>query len=139
MGAADEAAQVWFRRTKRHFNAGRERAASRALGIMSHFVADVANPMHTDQSDKEEPIHGPYESDVDERIANYPFRYNGRDAAKPAARTRRVARAAHKFYRELVRAYDRHGYNRRVHRITKRQLKRAANALADLLISLERS
>ncbi len=51
-------------------------------------------------------------------------------------RTRRVARAAHKFYRELVRAYDRHGYNRKVHRITKRQLKRAANAIADLIKSV---
>ena len=37
---------------------------------------------------------------------------------------------------ELVREYDRHGYNRKVHRITKRQLKRAANAVADLIVSL---
>jgi hypothetical protein len=64
---------VWLRRTRRRLEAGRERAASRALGIMSHFVADVVNPMHTDQSNKEEDIHSPYESDVDERIPHYPF------------------------------------------------------------------
>lgn len=135
-GGADEATAVWFRRTKRRLAAGRERAASRALGIMSHFVADVAQPMHTDSSKREDRVHGPYEAVVDRRIPNYPFRYDGRDAARPARRTRRVARAAHEFYRELVRAYDRNGYNRRVHRITKRQLKRAANALADLITSL---
>jgi hypothetical protein len=35
-----------------------------------------------------------------------------------------------------VRTYDRRGYNSKVHRITKRQLKRAANAVADLITSL---
>jgi hypothetical protein len=135
-GGAAEATAVWFRRTKRGLDAGRERAASRALGIMSHFIADVANPMHTDQSDKEEDIHSPYEGDVDERIGDYPFRYDGRDAAKAGARTRRVARVAHRSYWDLVNAYDAHGYNAKVHRITKRQLKRAGNALADLITSL---
>jgi hypothetical protein len=103
---------------------------------VSHFIADVANPMHTDQSDKEEGIHSSYESAVDRRIPNYPFRYDGRDPAKPAPRTRRVARVAHRKYWDLVNAYDAHGYNAKVHRITKRQLKRAANALADLITSL---
>lgn len=37
---------------------------------------------------------------------------------------------------EPVREYDRHDYNRTVHRITKRQLNRAANAMADLMTSL---
>ena len=130
---------MWFRRTKRRLEAGRERAASRAIGIMSHFIADVANPMHTDQSRKEEDIHSPYEDDVDERIPDYPFRYDGRDTAKPGPSTRRVARVAHRVYWDLVNAYDAHGYNRKVHRITKRQLKRGANALADLIVSLKAS
>jgi hypothetical protein len=99
-------------------------------------VADVANPMHTDQSDKEEPIHSPYESDVDERIPNYRFRYDGRDARKPGATTRRVARRAHRSYWDLVNAYDAHGYNAKVHRLTRGQLRRAANALTDLLTAI---
>ena len=135
-GDADEATAVWFRRVQNRLAAGNERGASKALGIMSHFIADVANPMHTDQTNREDSIHSAYEDDVDERIRSYPFRYNGRDAATPAARTRAVARQAHKLYRELVRTYDRHGYNGRVHRLTKRQLKRAANAVADLLVSV---
>ena len=135
-GDADEATAVWFRRTQRRLDAGRERAASRALGILSHFIADVANPMHTDQSAKEEDLHSPYEDDVDQRIHDYPFRYDGRGTTKPGHRARRVARVAHRSYWDLVNAYDAHGYNGKVHRITKRQLKRSANAMADLIISL---
>jgi hypothetical protein len=82
-------------------------------------------------------VHGPYEDAVDRRVPDYPFRYDDRDAARPAVRTRRVTRAAHQFYRELLRAYDHNGYNRKVHRITKGQLQRAANTLADLIAALE--
>lgn len=106
---------------------------------MSHFIADVANPMHTDSSDREDRVHSSYESAVDSRIPDYPFRYDGRDDAKPGPRTRRVARAAHPYYWDLVRNYDNHGYSDEVHRITRRQLKRAANALADLLSALART
>ena len=59
-GRRPEATQVWFRRTQRRLDGGRECSASRALGIMSHFVADVAQPMHTDEGlDAEDRVHGP--------------------------------------------------------------------------------
>jgi hypothetical protein len=132
-GGADEAARVWFRRMQRRLEAGRERAASKALGYLAHIVGDVAQPMHTDSSDKEDDIHSSYEQAVDRRLHRYRFRYDSADPAKAGPRTRAVARRAHKSYWALVNAYDAHGYNREVHRITKRQLNRAANALADLL------
>jgi hypothetical protein len=133
-GGADEATAVWFRRTKNRLANGNERGASRALGIMSHFVADVANPMHTDSSEREDGVHSSYESAVDRRIFDdYSFNYNGEDPAKAGPKTRAVARKAHRYYWDLVRAYDNHSYNAKVHRITKRQLNRAANALADLI------
>lgn len=139
-GGADEAATVWFRRTRRRLAAGNERDASKALGYLAHIVGDVANPMHTDSSDREDGVHSAYENDVDDRSERtdnvYGFRYDGRDRAGPGARTRRVARRAHRFYLELVRTYDRRGYNAIVHRITRRQLKRGANAIADLITSL---
>jgi hypothetical protein len=47
-----------------------------------------------------------------------------------------VARRAHRSYWDLVNAYDRHGYNAKVDRITRRQLRDAANELADLITSL---
>ena len=138
-GGADEAAQVWFRRTERRLAAGNERGASRALGILAHVVGDVANPMHTDQSRREERVHGLYEDAVDRRVGDYRFDYNGRNLVEPKARTIELARGAHAYYFDLVRAYDNHSYNAKVHRITTRQLNRAANALADLISTLASS
>jgi Zinc dependent phospholipase C. len=136
-GGADEAAAVWFKRTKKRLANGKNKAASRALGYLAHFVGDVAQPMHTDSSDKEDGVHSSFESAVDSRTGDYGFRYDGRDMAKAGATIRKLARQAHKKYWALVNAYDAHGYNSKVHRITTRQLKRAANAMADLITSLK--
>ena len=135
-GDAPEATTVWARRVERRLAEGNHRGASRALGIMSHFVADVANPMHTDQRPREERIHSSYEDAVDRRLDRYSFGYDGPSTSRPGRRTVLVAEAAHEHYFRLVRAYDRNGYSRRVHRITKRQLNRAANAVADLINGL---
>lgn len=135
-GGADEAAAVWFRRVESRLAAGRERAASKAVGYLAHIVGDIANPLHTDQRDREESIHSSYERSVDTRIGRYRFSYDGRDPARPARKTRRIARAAHRSYFELLRGYDGGAYNQVVHRITKRQLDRASDGLADLLTSV---
>lgn len=73
-------------------------------------------------------------SEVDDDV--YSFEFDGIDEARPRARTIRVAHQVHLFYDVLVETYDEHGYNRRVARITQRQLERAANALADLIAGL---
>lgn len=135
-GGADEAAAVWFNRVESRLANGKRKAASRALGILAHIVGDVANPTHTDSSKKEESMHSAHEAAVDRRIADFTFTYDGADSAKPAATVRRLARQAHKKYWKLVNAYSAHGYNGTVNRITKRQLNRAANAVADLITSL---
>ena len=135
-GAADEAAAVWFKRTKNRLANGKNKAASRALGYFAHIVGDVAQPMHTDSSDKEDGVHSSYESAVDSRTGDYGFLYDGMDGAKAGATVRKLARQAHKKYWAVVNTYDAHGYNSKVHRITKRQLKRAANAMSYLITSL---
>lgn len=135
-GGAPEAAQVWFRRMKRRLAKDRPRAASRALGYLAHIVGDIAQPMHTDSTAREDRVHSSYEDGVDRRIGNYRFHYDGRHSTRPYRRTVRLAHVAHRSYFDLVRAYDRRGYNQTVHRITKRQLNRGANAVADLLTSL---
>ena len=133
-GNAPEAAEVWFERMSNRLQARNERGASRALGILAHIVGDVAQPMHTDSRPREDRVHPLYESAVDRR--DYSFNYDGVDDVNPRGRSLRVARVAHNYYFELIRAYDNHSYNDKVHRITKRQLNRAANAVADLLTSL---
>jgi hypothetical protein len=140
-GAAPEAVEVWFRRAQQRLDRGKECAASRALGIMAHLLADVAQPMHTDGSlTAENRVHGPYESAVDSRseIGDnvYSFDFDGVDPAAPYRRAVRVAHQAHRLYSVLVRTYDAHGYNARVARITQRQLNRAANAVADLIAAM---
>ena len=127
---------MWFKRTKNRLANGKHKAASRALGSLAHFIGDVAQPMHTDSSDKEDGVHSSYELAVDSRTGDYGFSYDGMDGAKGGPTVRKLARQAHKKYGALVNAYDAQGYNTKVHRITKRQLKRAANALADLITSI---
>jgi len=46
------------------------------------------------------------------------------------------AKEAHPYYNKLINAFDRHGHNARVDRITKRELNLAANAVADLIAGL---
>jgi hypothetical protein len=140
-GGAPEAVAVWHRRTDRALARGRRCPASRALGIMAHMLGDVAQPMHTDQVDAEDSVHSSYESAVDARCGPSACRYRARaddhrSTRPPFATTRSLARQAHDDYRALVRSYRRGGYTSRVDAITKRQLNRAANALADLIREL---
>ena len=105
---------------------------------MAHFVGDVAQPMHTDGwLDIEDAVHSSYEQAVDSRCRAssciYRMTYDGRNAVNPYNRTVKVARDAHQFYAELIRRYHNAGYTNRVDAITRRQLNRAANALADLI------
>ena len=43
--------------------AGDWTAASKYVGLMAHYYADICNPIHTDQTDAEDRMHSPYETD----------------------------------------------------------------------------
>ncbi len=107
---------------------------------MGHMLGDVAQPMHTDQTDAEDSVHSSYESAVDSRCmastCRCRARNDGSDGGGPYNRTRALARQAHDDYRALVRSYRRGGYTSRVDVITRRQLNRAANVMADLIRSM---
>jgi hypothetical protein len=141
-GDAPFAVAYWYERARKEWNAGAFCRASRSLGIMAHLVADVAQPMHTDGwLGAEDRVHGDFEAGVDQRCTSfvgcrYRLRYDGADRADPAVRTRSLARHAHVWYAELVTTFDRRGYSPTVDEITRRQLNRAANTVADLLTSL---
>jgi hypothetical protein len=141
-GRAPKAVRIWYRRTVTHLQQGRRRKASRTLGIMSHLLSDIAQPMHTADSKKEHDQHLKYEGKVDARCEGSPseciyrFRYNGPDRARPRKRTLREVRKASPYYSDLIDEVAEHGYNNKIHRITRRQLNRAANAVADLILSM---
>jgi hypothetical protein len=143
-GKAPKAVRIWYRRTVRHLEHGRRRKASRSLGIMSHLLSDIAQPMHTAETKKERDQHLRYEGKVDARCEGSPsnciyrFRYDGPDPARPRRRTLREVRRAKPYYSDLIQEVAQDGYNDEIHRITVRQLNRAANAIADLIISMRR-
>jgi hypothetical protein len=67
-GGAPEAVEVWCYRAKTRLENGHPCSASKALGIMAHFVGDVAQPMHTDGwLDREDAVHASYEHAADLR------------------------------------------------------------------------
>ena len=82
-----------------------------------------------------------YEEAVDSRSGRragiYKFHYDGRDPGKPGSKAKHVASVSHRFYTRLVRSYDRNGYSLKVRRITKRQLNRGANAVADVAAAIK--
>lgn len=135
-GEAPTAIRHWTNVAARRLAKGKKRKASKALGVVAHLLGDLANPMHTDQMWKEESIHSAYESQVDSRSRStsnvYRFRYDGRDDPSSYRKAVRVARRAHRKYDILVKKFYRNGYTARVHRITKSQLNRGANAFADV-------
>jgi hypothetical protein len=140
-GGAPEAIEVWFDRARHRLQNGDRCGASRALGIVAHLVGDLAQPMHTDgRSPLEDGVHASFEHAVDERCSAascvYEMHFNGRDVVRPYAQALATARAAHRFYTQLIRAYSAHGYSGAVDEITRGQLDWAANAVADLIWSL---
>jgi len=109
-GDAPEAVEVWFDRAQQRLDRGKDCAASRAIGIMAHLLADVAQPMHTDGSlAAEDRVHSDYESAVDSRTEIgddvYTFTFDGVNRANPYRRAVRVAHQAHRFYSVLVRSW----------------------------------
>ncbi len=140
-GNAPEAIKVWFKKAAKQLASDHRKKASRSLGILAHLLGDLANPMHTDQTNREDPIHSSYEEAVDSRSGRrdgiYKFHFDGRDPGKPGGKAKHVASVSHRYYTRLVRSYDRNGYSPRVRRITKRQLNRGANSVADVAASIK--
>jgi len=140
-GGAPGAVRVWYRRVQRQLAHDHRCGASRALGIMSHMLADVAQPMHTDgRLDAEARVRAGYEHEVDTRCSRstcqFPVENMGVSWVSPYPVTVTLARVSHKLYGELVRTYDRDGFTRRVKAITRRQINLGANVLAALIRKL---
>ena len=143
-GNAPKKVALYYGKALAARKAGRWREASKWVGIMSHDSADICNPLHTDQSDAEEPIHSAYEHDV-QTYSDSPgenrvwVRFNGyRPARSVAGLTRTTAAASHTQYAALVEEYAGSGMSAATLAITRKSLNRAANGLADLIISIKR-
>ncbi len=119
-------------------------AASKKMALLAHYYADICNPLHTDQTDAEVPIHSAYEHDVDvltdtmgENRAwvvpgSMQYRYDIVGASRNAATS------AHGLYNHVISDYP-VGGEPAVRDATQWGLNRAANDLADVIYSVQRA
>ena len=124
--------------------AGNWTQASKFVGLMAHYYADICNPIHTDQTAAEDRMHSDYETAAqtytDAVGENRSWiTYDGYKATTDVAGfTRTTASASHRYYSALVKGYNSGGMNATVLSITKKSLDRAANGLADLIVSIKK-
>jgi hypothetical protein len=125
--------------------AGNASDASKWAGIMAHYYADICCPLHTDQTDAEDRMHSNYESAA-QTLTDKPgenrawISYDGYQATKNVvAFSKTTAAASHQYYTALVNGYNSGGMNTTVKTITRKRLNRAANGLADLLVSIKKN
>jgi hypothetical protein len=125
------------------YRAGDRAGASRAVGLMSHYYADAAEPLHTDDSKAESKMHARFERSTDRmfRSANsYPkwMVYDGYErVTDPSAYTARAAKTAHGSYATLVKRYRSHGFDATAVSVARRAVVRAANGVSDLIMSIQ--
>ena len=80
-GGAPRVAHQWYDRLQKYLRAERVRDAAHAAGVLSHYVTDVAQPLHTICGEREGVIHRPMEWSIErsyDRINQY-WRDNGVD------------------------------------------------------------
>lgn len=125
------------------FRAGDRTGASRTVGLLSHYYSDVCEPLHTDDCRAEALMHAPFERVVD-RLLRSPaagqswVSYDGYQRVSSAsALTISAAKKAHGSYSSLVKNYNRHGFNATSVSIAKHSVGRAANGVADLIMSIQ--
>ena len=83
-------------------------AAARDMGLLAHYMADLAQPLHTDAFDPvEESCHLPYEFDVYKHQDEIKYEDRGLLPVKnPMERSVAVAREANRFYESILTAYS---------------------------------
>jgi hypothetical protein len=122
--------------------AGDDRAASVAVALLSHYYADICDPLHTDRSAAESSIHSRYEAAVGRHTDTVG---ENRSWASSDGYTRvknvralslGAATRARRSYSTLVSSYRSGGFNATVRKITRLSLRRAANDLADIITTL---
>ena len=131
-----------YRQAVGELRSGDRITASRTLGLLSHYLSDTANPLHTDQTPAEKGMHGRYEDAVDNQTGS-----PGADVALLAAHsavptrdvavlTIQLASDAHDDYRALVAGYTAAGNSPEVQAITARSLNAAVGGVADAIAGI---
>jgi len=113
-------------------------AAAENIGLLSHYLADINQPLHTDDyADDNDWIHLQYEIDVNNHKLEFHYHPGGLrlrpDICQVAIDS---ARQANLYYQAIIDAYtEGDGYDR-VRRLTSLNLQRAVSDIADVWITL---
>jgi hypothetical protein len=142
-GAGPDRVTYWYQQALAARAQGDDQAASKAVAMLCHYYADLCDPLHTDAAAGESRMHARYErsvlADTDAPGENRAWVRPDGIATVHNVRARAVAAAtrAHESYATLVTTYLAHGYDATARRITRARLNRAANDLADIIVTLQ--
>jgi hypothetical protein len=142
-GRADTRVRALYAQAVVAYRAGNRSEASRLTGLLSHYYADICNPLHTDDSKAEIKIHSRFEHAVDwlmRRPTGYGswVHYNGYSRVTDAgAYTAATAKTTHLAYTSLVDHYVHHGFDRTAVKIAQQSANRASNGIANIIMSIQ--
>ena len=114
-GGAPRVAHQWYERLTKFLREERFREAAHAAGVLSHYVTDMLQPLHTASDEREAIVHRPLEWSIEQsydRILNSSFEQDLRVAIQLSHRTGwlgammlEAARLAEKRFDVLVQNY----------------------------------
>jgi hypothetical protein len=114
-----------------------DRKLANDLGLLSHYLADINQPLHTGKADLEGFVHGPYELDVFNLQQTFSFPDHGRMFfLDPRSETIVMAEQANRYYDQIMESYMGGAGYEGLERITALQLQNAVDAIADAWITL---
>ncbi len=131
-----------YRQAVDELRGGDRLAASRTLGLLSHYLSDTANPLHTDQSPAESKIHSRYEDALDDRTGSPSDEaallkpHTAVPTRDAAALTVQLASEANSDYIALVSGFSAGGNTPEVEQISARALSAAVGAVADTIAGI---
>jgi len=103
-------------------------------GVMSHYISDVANPMHTDEKSQEtDTVHSNYEGDVNAHLSQMAITVAQLDSPSDVKQyIINIAWTSNQYYDALVITYASSGWHLQVAQITQTCLNLAVKAVASL-------
>ncbi|HEY5472308.1 MAG TPA: hypothetical protein VIK32_03855, partial [Candidatus Limnocylindrales bacterium] len=141
-GTADSRVAALYTQAVQAFRNNDRTGASRALGLLAHYYADVCEPLHTDSSNAEAGISRRFEHEVDWLLlnpanANWALYDGYQRVSNPAKATAAAATSAHRSYAALVAHDTAYGFDPTVASTAKSGVNLAANGIADLIMSIQ--
>lgn len=142
-GDAPDRIQELYDQAVAELRRGDRIAASRTLGLLSHYLSDVANPLHTDQTPAEKTMHSRYEDAVDNQLespadgASIPLPHTAEPTADVRELAVGLAASSHADYDSLVAGYVAEGNSPLVQEITSRSLNEGIGAVADAIAGIQ--